>query len=61
MSSPRRICEYCHTVNTRAGSCIACGAPLPKVSRPKPKPRPKLAPAPDMTLETVRKGGEEVD
>jgi hypothetical protein len=61
MTAIRRICEYCGTANSKGGSCIACGAPLPKAPRLKPKPRPKPVPEPDNTLETVRKGGEEVD
>lgn len=69
MTAKNRICVYCHTQNPWDNhSCLACGAPLPKMPLPKPAaaaPKPAAAPpkpaVPQPTLETARKGGEEVD
>ena len=63
MTAKNLICVYCHTQNPLdKHSCLACGAPLPKLPQPAPvvsKPKPTVSP--DISLDTVRKGGEEVD
>lgn len=61
-----RICEYCATANAyEALSCMACGAPLPKLAAMPVTPAAaakKTSPViPSKKLETARKGGEDVD
>jgi hypothetical protein len=63
MPAKHRIpCEYCLAVNPgNRRTCLACGAPLPKLA-PVKKTTPKSdLPVPVQTLESARKGGEEVD
>ena len=63
MTAKNRICAYCHTQNPLdKHSCLACGAPLPKMPPAVPVvSKPKPSASTDIPLETVRKGGEEVD
>ena len=63
MTAKNLICAYCHTQNPLdKHSCLACGAPLPKMLQPAPVvSKPKPIAAPDIPLDTVRKAGEEVD
>jgi hypothetical protein len=63
MTAKNLICVYCHTQNLLdKHSCLACGAPLPKLPPPVPVvSKPKPSASTDIPLETVRKGGEEVD
>lgn len=67
----RITCLYCKTVNSPADeTCLACGAPLERapLSSARPAGPPPAAatgfgaaPAPDLTLDDLRKTGEQVE